>query len=243
MKYQQASLTHLIHPKTFKLVPKRSVKDATGISVPFFLWKRSDIDGTEEIDEGRSFCFSQMSPRLDLNDFFVEWRTGTEFRFVQCDFKNEITGHRVFFRLESYTNSSVSYSPEGSREAFYGVDYRIEYTQGFKTPYRQEYPDTELYTQHYFPVPDLTSRQQTRIGKNQFAAGISDNQWKVSYRGKLLDGKTYALLSCTYAFLLTDDLKFDTLVYLEGLKNGVLYVNKFVYTVNPYITKIMMLSK
>lgn len=76
-----------------------------------------------------------------------------------------------------------------------------------------------------------------------FNFGLTQDQYGVVYRGKQLEGTTYVLFMHAWAILLTDDMQFDSLVVLNGVKGGKLSVERFLYTVNPYIVKTMTLVR
>lgn len=80
-------------------------------------------------------------------------------------------------------------------------------------------------------------------GDNHFMLGLSQNPYDVYYKSKLLNGQSYALLCGNWAVILGDDFTFDSLCYLDGADENKLYVNKFVYSVNTYILKIMTMWK
>lgn len=244
MKYQQVSTTHLVQPETFKLiseVPAPSSEPSV-IAVPFFFSKFSP-DDTVRWGQYKVKCKTELVFQLSLNQLFVSWENGRDYHKGHLDFKDERTGHQVFMTLDVTTNTAVSYSQVGTDEVFYGVDYRLQSTAFENKVYRQEYRGQDQTDIQFIKVPDLGTRGVYRIGKNEFSMGISANQWKVRYRGKLLHGTCYALLCGTWAILLSDDLKFDSLVYLNGVQDGTLLVEEIPYTANPYIIKVLTLSK
>lgn len=81
------------------------------------------------------------------------------------------------------------------------------------------------------------------IGDNLFIFVLSNYDYDVSYRGTLLNGKSYALLCGPWAILLSDNLEFDSLVYLNGARGYALDVEHIMYTVNPYMVKMKTLVK
>ena len=91
-------------------------------------------------------------------------------------------------------------------------------------------------------VDDLSRRGFQQFDNITLQFGVSHNQFEVEYKRKRLNGKCFALIYGTWAILLSDKLEFDTLVSIGILTDGVIHVDKIFYTVNPYITKLLMLG-
>lgn len=74
------------------------------------------------------------------------------------------------------------------------------------------------------------------------AHGLIPAIYAVFYKGRQLSGMTLAFMCGTWGILLKDDLSFDSFVVFKSYTPSSLEVDKFIYTVNPYITKLAMLS-
>ena len=71
--------------------------------------------------------------------------------------------------------------------------------------------------------------------------GMLNNDFKIEYKGNILEGSCYAYIFGVWAILLQDNLSFDALVTLKGCDRDKLIVDKFIYTSNAYIIKIITL--
>ena len=71
--------------------------------------------------------------------------------------------------------------------------------------------------------------------------GMLNNDFKIEYKGNMLEGSCYAYIFGVWAILLQDNLSFDALVTLKGYNKDKLIVDKFIYTSNVYIIKILTL--
>lgn len=239
MRYQQASKTHLIHPETFELV--ETLPEPHELAVPFYLHEIFRPSGV--VDWHGVSCQEELVFKLSLNELEVEFENGQMYKKAYFDFRDEKIGHRMFMRLKVDTDTVVSYSGGDSNELFYGADYTLNIAGYDAKRYRHEFDSDEWTKQNFYEVPDLGSKGVYRIGKNRFCMGISSRKWNLFYHGKKLSPTCYALLCGTWAILLTDDLKFDSLVYLGGVVPGVLYIEKIAYTVNSYLVKAMTVIK
>ena len=85
-------------------------------------------------------------------------------------------------------------------------------------------------------------RPNASAAKDRPCYGIHRKPWSVFYKGKELNGKSYAMLCGTWAILLGDDFSFDSIVTLDGVEDGKLSVDRVIYSINPYIVKIVMLA-
>lgn len=238
MRYQQASKKHLILPETFELVEK--ITEPHEIAVPFYLnmFRPSDI-----VNWNGVACPVELVFKLSLNELEIEFENGKMYKKAYFDFRDETTGHRVFMRLQADTETVVSYSGGDTNELFYGVDYKLD-TAGYDPKfYRHDFDSDDWTKQNFCEIPDLGTQSIYRIGHNRLCMGISARKWNLFYHGKKLSHSCYAMLCGTWALLLTDDLKFDALVYLSGAVPGALYIEKIAHTINSYLVKVLTVIK
>lgn len=71
--------------------------------------------------------------------------------------------------------------------------------------------------------------------------GMLNNDFRIEYKGRELEGSCYAYIFGVWAILLQDNLSFDALVTLKGYNKDKLVVDDFIYTSNVYIIKILSL--
>ena len=92
-------------------------------------------------------------------------------------------------------------------------------------------------------LPGLWTQQCQDMRKNKLSYGLRNKQYHVTFKGKRLGGTCYAMMLGLWAILLGDDLSFDSVVMLDGATSDELIVNRFIHTSNPYILKVMTLTK
>lgn len=94
----------------------------------------------------------------------------------------------------------------------------------------------------FYHIDGLTmdSGQARGIDK-RYPHGLTPKQFHVKYQGRMLNGTSYVLFCGPYGVLLDDDLSFDSFALFDGANNDYVTVDRFVYTVNPYVMKLMML--
>ena len=123
-----------------------------------------------------------------------------------------------------------------------GVQYRVhdgKREQKFYTKFTVFHEPSEVFKW----IPDLGHEERNPSHGKQFSFGLSPQEYTFTYRGRQLGGTSLAYMCGPFAVLLDDDLSFDTLVALRGVQYNELIVDKFVYTVNTYIIKVMALWK
>lgn len=90
-------------------------------------------------------------------------------------------------------------------------------------------------------------RDSSQTTPDIFSFGLSPLLHKVKYAGNLLNGSSYMFVCGTWGILLDDEFRFDSLAILSRIHVRptmiVTTVDKFLYTVNPYIMKLMFMKK
>lgn len=76
-----------------------------------------------------------------------------------------------------------------------------------------------------------------------FSYGMLNNDYKVEYLGRELEGSCYALMFGLWAIILQDNLSFDALVTIKGCNRDKIVIDKFIYTSNVYLIKVITLWK
>lgn len=247
MVFYQACKEYLIHPRTFEFVKSVDEMTVDTVKVPQYLWSHGDkLVFTEHW--GRA----EKSLDLELNNLRVDFMEHGSFFFADITTRDEAADKRLVFNLmcsldvdTSYTTFTASHvAPTRTRvDSLRGIDYQLR-TNGEEVKiWRHEYNKYEQVECQFETIPEHGKTDVSTIGVNSFSMGLSNNQWRVRYHGKTLNGECYAFVGGPWGILLSDDLKFDSLVYLSAVGNGTLVVEKVLYTVNPYIVKIMTLIK
>lgn len=216
MRYFVASKSHLLDYETFKFVK------AAGVGVvdhfyPFY----SDSKQLNRFGV------------VNLNGFKVEF---DENSWYAGDFRAEVC-------VEGLPKIDISVSPSNmiigragvSHEGYY---YRV-ITDGRDIDDLVDLPEEKSIG--FFNVSDLW-KQPSDSGIELFY-GLRHSPYTVIYKGKKLSGSCYALLCGACAIMLDDDLRYDSLALLNGANTVQLSVKRFCHTVNPYITKVMVMMK
>lgn len=247
MIFYQACKGWLIHPKTFEFV--KSVDEITvdTVKVPPYLWSHGDkLVFTEHW--GRA----ERVLELELNNLRVDFMEHGSFFFADITTRDEAAGKRLTFNLMCSLDVDTQYtafttpnaSPIRKRlDSLRGIDYQLVMNDSPAKVSSHKYGQYEQLECQFETIPEHGKTDVSTIGLNDFSIGLSNHQWRVSYHGKMLNGSCYALVCGPWGIILSDDLKFDSLVYLSAVGNGTLVVEKIMYTVNSYIVKIRTLIK
>lgn len=235
MHYTQGSCSYLIDRSTYQFVPLGKQSAADEITVPFyFWWHPKGVGNRVESNSG----IRVRSNKVRLNRLEVSFTK--DYSHCLIDFWDKAKGGFSKIMVESsYSVQQIMRNGKKVRK-MYGVQYDIAINDKSSRVFSAF--DTKLHPVYDFHwVVDL-GHAPDKV-PNKFSYGVCPEQYSIIYNYKELSGKTLAMLCGPFAILLDDDLTFDSLVLLKGAKTSELCVDRFVYTVNSYIMKIMMLSK
>ena len=126
-----------------------------------------------------------------------------------------------------------------------GVSYIIYTTMSDVQDFHSEFFGTETWELPRFKqLYDLGYvRPNIASVRDRFFFGLSHEQWSCVYSGRKLNGKCYAFLCGTYAILLDDELHLDSIVSLRGVEDGLLTIDRVMYTESPYMTKVVAMTR
>lgn len=244
MQYIQVAEDWFLTKKSFKFKHISDIHGTSTIEVPLMMWKNPVVrlyqktigytgkgSGSPRAvtwtwksvyDFFLKDChieFNSDLMELDLSWISKQSRKHNTIRLVTIPFRSSTGTVKELITLShecSIFCQGSSISPS-RRELSFRVNYsKFEFLEGLPYPSRDFYPF------------------------NNFQCGMLPRQVKVAYKGKEL-GSCYAFLFQSCAILLGDDFSFDSLVALEGIHNGVLQVQHFFYSVNPYCIKVVTL--
>lgn len=217
------------------------------IETPFFLWESGDktditvgsgfrSDGaelqtvlsiyryTESVRLNRLAIHYNRASSCQASVLFYDKRIGRELMFdIVYELDRRVVLNSRGMRTQRICGVDVSLVAEGSPPVHYRVDYSTSAKQ-------------------YYGFKYMRSLGKVVGEQMQYSYGVVTTPCKIVYQGKLLNGDTLTFVSGPWAILLDDDYTFDTLVLLKGASSGILDVDRFVYTVNTYILKLMMLN-
>lgn len=228
--------SHLIDNMTFSFVPFSRRTNPFEVYIPAFYWEYPEGRQHIEYISRAGQVIQNVYTRTDslyLNQLEVVLQLG--YKNAQIAFKNEAVGGYTVIRIDAFPRPSYVHKAGQSRNTVGSIDYRV-IIDGVQKDYKS--------TIRHMEIGSTTVPALTRIigsGDDWFVFGISPHPHEVKYRGRLLDGRSYALICGPWAILLTDDLRFDSLACLSLVQDRKLYVDRFLYTVNPYITKSILL--
>lgn len=242
MSYMLANETHVISVPEFKFMPIRGV-------------------GTERILTHS--CMRSLVPNLESIYGQLSWRDSVELNNLTIHFSNfTVVGgtpiydwHRAIIKfpdkrgrtveLDFSANPSFQYSPfEHEVKYLSQVAYEL-LTNKISKQVVTEFSDSQFSIRiHFEHIAGLGSmRDSGGLARDKFCFGIKHTPYSVIYHGRKLEGSCYAFLCGTWAILLDDDLSFDSLVTLRDNAQSSLVVDKFLYTQNSYILKVLMLRR
>lgn len=242
MSYLQADRSHLVDLDTFEFVQLELRKAPAEIFVPEHFWRfnaaamhfEHDIRGGRALIEPTTYKKVVVFP---LNNLQIEIFGMSNTRFVLSyqdkDVENSIE--------VSYTAHSMCvYGDINNQATLKGVSfYAVLYDKfdQFNVVF-----DSDKVTTHYHRLENLALIPTTGNYPDKMCIGLSHNKYRVLYRGRDLYS-CYAFVIGPCAILLKDNLEYDSVVLLNGAKQGVLYADAIVHSVNPRAVKMKILQK
>lgn len=248
MEYIQADSRHLIDKKTFKFMQFSQRVAPYSIDVPFYLWNFQEHDAHAEITG-----FAAINGRLQnvvshhkkvfniqLNNLQVTFLTGYAIQRIQ--FLNPKTSQISTIDIKCQPELITSIARGRTVTAYDGMDYDVA-IDGKEQIIKDRYDFSMRQAKPFVKI--LYHRHNEAHNLGTFCYGIRHLPYEVVYNEHKLSGACYAYLLGSYCILLGDDLSFDSIAILKGVnaETETLYVKGFIYTVNPYITKMMMLAR
>ena len=232
--YLQANTAYLLDREAWKFVRTTERAFPSYIDVPFQMWGLGDM--TEHaIPNGLSRCVRSIKlNRLVLN--FDPEADVLDIKFFNADKGvEESLGLKAVASIQTniINGKSVSQVMQASYEVFtdYGV---IKYVSDLSKL---------IADPNFLKIDGLYSKPLRGVCRDKFSCGLSQRKFNVVFNGRRLNGQSYAYVNGSWAVLLGDDFTFDSLAALNGTRDEVLGVDRFLYTVNPYIVKCSMLMR
>lgn len=237
--YMKVSHRHYFDYETNKLVWVSDLKQPFVVDVPELLWtwqvgysdgnKPKDVVQVKHGTHRRVDYFKLNQLKVQLLDSYRQAAIG--FFNVKADCWMQIgisVSHRENFVGQLYKLFGFNCS--------WSVGQQVSsYSTKFKLP-----PWTEP---NFRSISDLAIDHSIEVDANRFCFGVRGISYRVRYNGRELNGDCYALVCGPWAILLDDEFRFDTLAMLNGATSVILDVDRFLYTVNPYITKVITLTR
>lgn len=237
MGYLQVSKTYYIDTETFKFIHVSQRVSPFKVEVPFYYWNfpESTTHRFSNPQTGEAGIYTNVHA-VQLHHLIVEF--SMNYRHARLNFYDVVR--------KDWTTIGISCKPylTNSGSMFAQVT-AFDYTIAIETAQKQFRVPLDLYNQQFFMISDIYSSMSRlqEYGSEKFSFGITPSQYTVMCNSRQLNGESYAFVCGPWAVLLTDDLSFDSLALLSGADGGLLKVDKFAYTVNPYVMKIMTLMR
>lgn len=229
MRYLQTCLDYAVDTETYKFVPVTSVP-AEEIDMPLF---STAIDAVV-MSSGKRV---QIEP-IKLNSLIMDIVIDGDVDALDTilTFHDRIKDEEVVINVHSVPLKSIPKMWQ------IGVEYRLT-IDGKEQNEFLEVQRTQWGPPNFELIQELGFQKYDSFRDWYMSFGMPSTKFKVIYKGHELEGTTYAMLVDSWAVLLDDDLSFDAIAALNGAKSGFLDVEKFFYTTNKYILKVMMLLK
>ena len=227
----------LIDRKTFKFCPQTSEALKEGIEVPFYLWYFKGADNhIWRMNDVQNVVFTKTDT-IELNGLSVKL-PGHDYK------RGDIVFYDTAQKRQRELTITVQLLTGGSSHGIvlHGASFGWVLDDDYKELLLQ-YHQPNWVAPNFCHVASLGRINSGAIGLNTFSFGVNQEKYIVRYRGKKLNGSCYALLCGPWGILLDDDLQFDSLVILNGCTSAVLEIERVAYTVNPYVTKMVMLVR
>ena len=237
--YTMCSLRQLMDKETHKFLPIENKPAECEIDVPWYLGRqgRWEDDGTRFAQPGIKLI---RKYRVEFNQMSVHFMRDYEYAKVRF-FDSHINTERIL-EIHAKPSGNIYGRPGKQKREMHGVNYRVECLDWCKTFYTEfERPHENRAFNWITTLGHHGDDEGGIVSDKCFSYGVVDIEYSVIYKGRLLGGKTLAMICGPWAVLLDDEFRFDSLVTLTALKSYEMTVDRFVYTVNPYITKMIVL--
>lgn len=242
MNYLQVDKSHLVDLDTFEFVQIELREAPAQIYVPEHFWHFNAADTHFEHDtrDGRVLIEPTTYKKVvvfPLNNMQIEVFGMSNTRFV-LSYRDKGIENSIEV---SYTAHSMRVFSDISNQAtLKGVSfYEVLYDKfdQFNIVF-----DGDKVATHYNRLDGLALIPTTGNYPDKMCIGLSHNKYRVLYRGRDLYS-CYAFVIGPCAILLKDNLEYDSVVLLNGAKQGVLSADAIVHSVNPRAVKMKIMQK
>lgn len=233
MSYLLTSKDQVLDLNTWQFMPKSAMKRPFELKVPIYFWKFRELE-THKDFFGKDIY--RMVTNLYLRDTSVQ---------VNAD------NCHVIINTEDGQKDFLICPQHKHTEARYGMPFyvlqRVDYTvihNNSHTKYTTKVSDQPLDAPAFTTEIRGLARYNIwpRYDNAWLVYGIKPTKYSIMYGKRDLKRQNYAMLCGTWAVLLTDDMMFDSLALLQGVTEDKLYIDKFIYSRNSYIVKMMVLG-
>lgn len=230
MGYVLANREYLIDTDTWKFVPLMDLKRPFECEVPFPYWKYGSRTVHRQLAGFIKFNVFRLAPVLHLNNLHLQVNM-SDCIGMQFTANGVSKAFLLSFRCNCWRTQIAGLRTLNS------VEYRLS--------------DDGSVQQHMSVVPEWHGQQLHKSASDKFESFVnftmqymvSDEKFKIAYKGRKLELTSYVIIFGPWAILLSDSLEFDSLVYLSSVTHNLtLDIEKVAYSVNPYIVKMVVLN-
>lgn len=239
MRYLQTSYNKncIFDRKTNKFMQQTEAALRAGIEVPFFLWQFEERREHTSKVYGKPAGVFRQTHDIELNHFKVKF-IGSGPKSAEVRFFDSLRGSLSVIEIDAeLCTVSTAHGID-----LIGVTHTVT-NNGDTRIHRTMLSNPAWVSPNFCRIPGLGCTKESVIGRNRLSLGVLPSRYIVRYRGKKLNGNSYALVSGTWAVLLGDDMSFDSIVILNGATQSVLEIDQVAYTVNPYMVKVMTMIR
>lgn len=244
--YEMLSERHYLDLNTGKIVTKSERQNPNITHIPFYFWndnlekKIPTGFGMENGNLVNTFSYNNQIGVFKINGIQVVMRDYGDVSITFYDNKKK-EHHELDVKLSYYKyNIRLRGGAVGTMINY--IRYDLSFDKINSACFDTMFTNREIIK----PIAFLAHHTEEIMPKNNtlvFSYGLAYKQYKIEYLGRELDGSCYAFVFGTWAILLQDNFAFDTFVLLKGCNSDKLIVDKFIYTNNTYIIKILTLWK
>lgn len=247
MNFLQVNERSLLDRDEWQIIPMGRRGQQFDIDVPFFFWKFEERDvhrlpTTMQVVNGKlENVYSTFNnvQNIKLNDLSIDFYNST-YGVVRVTYFDKKLDKRVVMEINCIPFHEVSNVRGKMAMVVTGMDYQIGMTDRGRLQLHTKFDGVD---QAFVKLSPLATQRGASYGKNVMSYGMSHVKLPLQYRGQELNHKYYAFICGVFCIMLDDEMKFDSLALLSGMRKGVLYVDKFVHTASPYVAKIITLWK
>lgn len=234
MSYLLATKDQVMDLNTWQFMPKSSMQKPFELQVPIYFWRFREL-ATHKKLLGKSVYRKITS--IGLNDLIIQVNADNCYVIINTD-----KGQKKFLVCPRHKHSAQTYGMQ-----FYileSVKYTI-FCDDRSIEHHTKVSGQPLTSPAFIhKIPDLARSDIWDKYDNAYLLyGIMPTKYSIIYGKHDIKRQNYAMLCGTWAVLLTDDMKFNSLVLLKGATEDSLYIDKFIYSLDPHIVKLMVLGE
>lgn len=242
MEYIQVSQNLLVPYGENKLIYEDEKVKPFIIAVPSVMWRHPDPK-VFVVPHGQ---YNRVY-HIEIANWEIQYRHGVDNVIIQyLDRKSE---DWYSFELLTMANSTGYHLGREMQENLAGIQFRFSDTEK-TSAYHIELVSSQMHwwnsgalSVRFRAISELMTPREEQFYNNTLRYGLRQEPYKIMYRGTILKRKYMAFVSGFWALLLDDNLEFDSIAYLRGTDEDTLYVDKFAYTADSYIAKVVTMIK